>query len=123
MPDRNDTGRPSAPAGPRRTRPAPISYRPPQGREAEFRARVAASGLSANAFINAHVFGRNRRDKALTQDALARLHDQTATISAQLHEILLCGGAEAAGAPIIEAVAEDLAIIRAALLDAMGRAP
>jgi len=123
MPDRKHTDRPPVSAGQRRTRSAPISYRPPRDREAAFRARVAASGLSANAFINAHVFGRNRRGAALTQDALARLHEQTATISAQLDEIMRCGGAEAVGPQTIAAVAEDLAVIRAALLDAMGRAP
>ncbi|WP_161958832.1 relaxase/mobilization nuclease domain-containing protein [Ferruginivarius sediminum] len=42
-------------AGQRRTRPAPISFGPPQGREAEFRARVAASGQElATHRLNAH---------------------------------------------------------------------
>lgn len=101
-------------------RPAPISYRPPKGLVAEFYARVAASGLSVNAFITACIFGRSRRRRDERQ-ALAQLLGQAAQISDRLHDLALTGGSE--NALLIEAAREDLAEIRAALLAMMGRRP
>lgn len=74
-------------------RPAPISYRPPKGLAAEFHARVAASGLSVNAFITACIFGRSRR-RWDERQALAQLLGQAAQISDRLHDLALTGGSE-----------------------------
>lgn len=101
-------------------RAAPISYRPPKEREAEFRARVAASGLSTNAFITEAIFGRTRHRPEELQ-SLARLLARAAQISDRLHEIGLAGAGESA-LPI-EAAHRELAEIRAALLSMMGRRP
>jgi len=101
-------------------RPAPISYRPPKGKTAEFDARVAASGLSANAFITEAIFGRNRYRPGELQ-ALAGLLARTAHIGDRLHEIELAG--IGANALPIEAAQRDLADIRTALIALMGRAP
>lgn len=101
-------------------RPAPISYRPPKGLAAEFDARVAASGLSPNAFITQAIFGRNRHRPGELQ-ALAALLACTAEVNARLSAIEL---ADAGGNALsIEAAQRDLADIRAALIALMGRAP
>jgi hypothetical protein len=101
-------------------RRAPVSYRPPKEREDEFYARVAASGLSVNAFITDAVFSRGRRGRAELQ-TLARLLNEAAKINDRLHEIGLAGAGNAALQ--LEAAQRDLTEIRAALLAAMGRKP
>lgn len=101
-------------------RAAPISYRPPRDREDEFRARVAASGLSVNAFLTESVFGRTRHRPGELK-ALARLLARAAHIRDSLHEISMSAGGDDALA--IEAVMAELAEIRAALLEMMGRRP
>lgn len=105
---------------PKSKRPAPISYRPPKGMAEEFHARVAASGLSVNAFITQAIFGRNRHRPDELQ-RLARLLTKAAQISDQLHDIALTGPDD--NALLIEAAQRDLAEIRAALLLSMGRRP
>ncbi|MCC7428676.1 MAG: hypothetical protein IT557_17425 [Alphaproteobacteria bacterium] len=104
----------------KKKRAAPLSYRPPKRREAEFAARVQASGLSVNAFINECVFGRNRRRPG-EQQALARLLGRAARIGDALEEISLTG--DAGHAVVIEAALAELSEIRAALLALMGRKP
>ncbi|PQO22447.1 hypothetical protein C2I36_12955 [Rhodobacteraceae bacterium WD3A24] len=99
-------------------RAAPISYRPPKDREDEFRARVAASGLSVNAFLTESVFGRTRHRPGELK-ALARLLGRAAHIRDNLHEISMSAGGD--DALVIEAAMDELAEIRAALLDLMGR--
>jgi len=101
-------------------RPAPVSYRPPKGRADEFYARVAASGLSANAFITACIFGRSRRRPSERQ-LLARLLDQTAQIADHL-DALSRGGADR-HAVLLDATQHELAELRSALLALMGREP
>lgn len=101
-------------------RPAPIPYRPPKDREAELHARIAASGLSINAFITACIFGRERRGPA-ERKMLARLLRQVGQIGDQLHELTLAGTDRHALS--LEAAQQDLAEIRAALLSLMGRGP
>ena len=101
-------------------RPAPISYRPPKDREAEFRARVATSELSTNAFITEALFGRNRH-RPDELKALARLLASAAQISDRLHEIEITGAGDST--LLIEATHRELAEIRAALLIMMGRQP
>lgn len=100
-------------------RPAPISYRPPKGREADFDALVAASGLSVNAFINARIFGspRVRPEKKKA----ARKLCSAAAIADNLHEIGLLGDARIA--LIVEATFEELDVLRGDLFDEMGRKP
>jgi hypothetical protein len=101
-------------------RPAPISYRPPKGREAEFVALVSESGLSTNAFLNARVFGRRRPD-AGQREQLGLLLVQAAEISDRLQAIALAG---AAHSPLeIESAGAELRQIRAALLIMLGRKP
>lgn len=100
-------------------RPAPISYRPPKGRAAEFHARVAASGLSTNGFITECIFGRSRHRPAELQ-LLAQLLDQAAQIADHLHELSIAGVADAQA---VAAAQDELAEIRTALMSAMGRAP
>ena len=101
-------------------RPAPISYRPPKGREAEFRARVAASGKSANGFLNDCVFSKRQRGSADRQD-LARLLHIAGQISDQLDDITLTGGDN--NVLTIESCHVELREIRNALLALMGRKP
>lgn len=101
-------------------RPAPISYRPPKGREAEFAALVAASGLSTNAFITDRVFRERRRDPAQRQE-LALLLKEAADISDGLHGIALAGTGHSTLE--IEALHARLSRIRAGLLIMMGRKP
>jgi hypothetical protein len=100
-------------------RPAPISYRPPKGREAEFAALVSASGLSTNAFITDRIFRERRRDPAQRQE-LALLLKEAADISDGLHDIALTAGHSALE---IEALHARLSRIRAGLLVMMGRKP
>ena len=101
-------------------RAAPISYRPPKDREDEFDARVAASGLSINGFLNDCVFGKNRRRPGEVK-ALALLLGRAAHIRDHLHEISL--GASDEEACIIKAAMDELTEIRAALLILMRRRP
>jgi len=99
-------------------RPAPISYRPPQGRTEELHAFVAASGLSTNAFITACIFGRlGRRIKA---ELLSEILDRTAQIADLLHELSIAGTADAKA---LEAAQDELSTLRAALFALMGRRP
>ncbi|MGD9537126.1 MAG: hypothetical protein AB7P52_05155 [Alphaproteobacteria bacterium] len=102
----------------KKKRAAPISYRPPRKREAEFAARAEASGLSVNGFLNDCVFGKNRRRPG-EQQALARLLGRAARIGDALEEISLTG--DAGHAVVIEAALAELSEIRAALLALMGR--
>lgn len=101
-------------------RPAPIPYRPPKDRTAEFHARVAASGLTTNAFITERIFGRGRRQRAALR-MLARLLDETARIGSRLDDIAAAGVED--HMPALDAAQQELAQIRAALLTEMGRSP
>lgn len=104
----------------KKKRPAPKSFRPTKGREDKFDALVAASGKSANAFLNDCVFGKHHRNPA-ERKQLALLLASAARISDQLHEISLAGAGDSALA--IEAAQRELTEIRAALLSLMGRQP
>lgn len=103
-------------------REAPISYRPPQELQEQFRARVEESGLSVNAFITAAVFGDTapkpaRRASALRAD-VARLLAETALLNERLK--CLVGDADPA---LLDDAVRDLREIRAACLKALGRSP
>ena len=99
-------------------RSPPISWRPPSGREAEFARAVAASGLSANAFITQAVFrGRNKVERAM----LAQLLGQAQQLRDELHEARVAGGG--ANALTEEAAVRALEEIRAGVMALMGRKP
>lgn len=106
---------------PRAKRPAPISWRPPAEKHAEFEKRLKASGLSANAFITEAVFGRTRhRPAELRQQA--QILAQCAEIKDRLHEIAISGAT--AGQPLnLEDITARLIEIRSALFVLMGRKP
>lgn len=108
-------------------RSAPISYRPPQDLRGELYARQLRSGLSMNAFISLSIFEkqmpRQCRRPPIEQGELARLLNHAAQIREQLDTIALDDDDEAASAAVLETVLEELIIIRAALLKAMGRQP
>lgn len=97
-------------------RDAPISYRPPVDLRAEFVRRVEASGLPVNAFITQAVF-RGRRRPA-ERELLAQIMAEAATIRDHLDTI-----AEGGKADHTDAALGELAVIRAALLKLMERAP
>ena len=101
-------------------RRAPNSYRPPRDKEDEFDARVAASGLSINGFLNDCVFGKNSRWPGEIK-ALALLLGRAAHIRDHLHEVLL--SASDKEARVIKAAMDELTEIRAALLILMRRRP
>lgn len=105
-------------------RDAPISYRPPAHLRAEFRERVAKSGLSANAYITAAVFGdrapRAQRHPPAEKQELARLLSRAVEIRDALEENLQAGGRDSLA---LEEMTDELRVIRAALLTLMERAP
>lgn len=110
----------------RKKREAPISYRPPAKLREEFLARVEKSGLSTSGYITKAVFGqgapRQARRPAAEQQLLARLLVQAAAVRQRLDDIdRTRDGHEYA--QVIAQAAEDLAVIRAALLKAMQRQP
>lgn len=99
-------------------RPSPISYRPPQNKREDFTARVQASGLSTNAYINECVFGKSRHRPA-ERKALAELLATSAQIKTTLHAIKLTE-ASAHGLPIEQAI-EELMLIRNGIMRLLGR--
>ncbi|MBT3039199.1 MAG: hypothetical protein KME37_09725 [Candidatus Thiodiazotropha sp. (ex Codakia orbicularis)] len=106
-------------------REAPISYRPPAHLREEFSARVERSGLSTSAFITQAIFGgtpsRRSRRPPVEQKLLAHLLSEAAKIHSELERIDY-ENSKALQAQIETAV-EELTVIRAALLKAMGRQP
>ena len=67
----------------RKTQDRPFSFRPPKTLRDEFERRVAESGLSVNAYLNACVFGRGRKQAAKRLDA-ARLLGALANLADEL---------------------------------------
>lgn len=108
-------------------RNAPISYRPPSGREDEFQARVARSGLSQNGYITECVFRgeapRASRRPVIEQQLVAQLLSQAARLHDQLHDISLMAGESPAIVMRLEQANAELAAIRAACFKAFGRTP
>lgn len=103
-------------------REAPISYRPPHELREQFRARVAESGLSVNAFITAAWAGEDapkpaRRTSASRAD-VARLLAETALLNERLKALV--GDADPA---LLDEAVRDLREIRAACLKALVRSP
>lgn len=110
----------------KRKRDAPISYRPPKGLGDEFARRVAASGMSANAFITKSIFNidpsRQSRRPPVEAAEVARL----VGACARLNDTLRALGA-ASPDPQSQAVLADmqrqLTEIRTACFEALGRGP
>lgn len=104
-------------------RQPPLSYRPPAGRRGELRDRIIDSGLSANAFITAAIFGTAapsarraaRLEEKLAAHILARLGHLNGQISAAPED-------EGSAALLLQCRAE-LAEIRACLMQLLGRSP
>lgn len=103
-------------------RDAPISYRPPKELREEFARRVEASGLPVNAFITSAVFDlpppRRSRHPPAEKKMLAQLLFQAAAIRDRLDKV-----ADRTGDDELSDAFDDLAVIRAALLKMMERAP
>lgn len=108
-------------------RAAPISYRPPKELRAEFRARQRRSGLSVNAFITKAIFDapapRRRRRPPVVHGELARLLGLAARIHERLDEIAPDEDPDCAPSETLQEVRDELAAIRASLMDAIGRRP
>jgi len=106
-------------------RAAPISYRPPESLREEFTARVEQSGLSISAFITKAIFNtvpsRQSRRPALEEKLLAKLLHEAAQIHHDLQKIDVFD--DDAVREQIGVAIDELTIIRAALLKAMGRQP
>lgn len=107
-------------------RAPPISYRPPAHLQGAFDALVEKSGLSVNAFLNKLVFDapppRQSRRPAVELEELARLLVEAARIRTALDTIALNDGDNGNTLALKQAV-EELTVMRAALLKAMGRKP
>ncbi|MGO4809414.1 hypothetical protein AB4156_07405 [Cupriavidus sp. 2MCAB6] len=113
------------PDKPKKHREAPISYRPPQGLAAEFRARVRDSGMSINAFITAAVFGhqplRAARRSPLDDKTAATLLAQVARINDRLNEVASREPPADKTMPVLAECNEALAEIRTCLMLVLGR--
>jgi hypothetical protein len=109
----------------RTTRDAPISYRPPARLREEFHARVASSGLSANAFITAAVFSadapRARRSPKLDRQMVAMLLSQAARINDHLRSVNATTTDQQAG--LLRECRDELSEIRTCLMHLLGRDP
>ena len=108
-------------------RTPPIPYRPPKALREELYARQLRSGLSMNGFITKSIFdavtpGQTRRSP-FEKGELARLLGNATRLHARLDEIAPVDCPDGNQSALIVAAIEDLAAIRAALLNALGRTP
>ncbi|MCB2062407.1 MAG: hypothetical protein KDE25_02930 [Novosphingobium sp.] len=94
------------------------SYRPPRHRRAEFEAMVAESGLSVNAFLTECAIEHSRYRRAERQ-MLAQLLGQCAGIADRLREIQFSGADNSI--LLIEAMRDELSLIRTELMERMRR--
>ena len=108
-------------------RDAPVSYRPPAKLRAEFRRRVEASGLSANAYITKALFDlatpRRARRPPVEKQMLAQLLARSAAIRDALDGAARVAGDDRPAADALQTACDELTVIRAALLKMMERAP
>ena len=108
-------------------RDAPVSYRPPAELRDEFRRRVEASGLPVNAYITKALFDlatpRGTRRPPLEKEMLALLLARSAAIRDALDSAARVAGDEADTSNALKAACDELAVIRAALMTLMERAP
>lgn len=110
----------------KKSRPAPISYRPPVGKREEVIARAQREGLSVSAYLTKCVFNklppRQTRRPPLEKKLVAKLLGEAARIRDALHEISLHGDCQE-NALLVEQAVEQLIEIRTLLMKAMGRKP
>ncbi|HVB82279.1 MAG TPA: hypothetical protein VNE82_20290 [Candidatus Binataceae bacterium] len=108
-------------------RDSPVSYRPPAELRDEFRRRVEASGLSANAYITKALFDlatpRRARRPPVEKQMLAQLLARSAAIRDALDNAARVAGDDSGAADALQAACDELSVIRAALLKTMERAP
>ncbi|MEO0681821.1 MAG: hypothetical protein AAF192_15560 [Pseudomonadota bacterium] len=104
----------------RPNRPKPISWRPPADKRAAFEARVAASGLSINAFLTEAVFGRTRHRPAELRQ-LARILAEASAAADALRRLERNG--RGLSREDLEPIRGDLGEIRSALFLLIGRRP
>jgi hypothetical protein len=106
-------------------REPPISYRPPAALREEFLRRVEGSGLPVNAYITHAVFAvpapRGSRRPPAEKQMLAQIMAETAAIRDRLD--IHAGNDDDDDDHHLDAAFDDLAVIRAALLKMMERAP
>ena len=108
-------------------RDAPISYRPPAKLRDEFYRRIEASGLPVNAYITKALFDlptpRGTRRPPLEKEMLALLLARSAAIRDALDSAARVAGEEAHTGNALRVACDELAVIRAALMKLMERAP
>jgi len=108
-------------------RDAPISYRPPADLADEFRRRVETSGLPVNAYITKALFNlptpRGTRRPPLEKEMLALLLARSAAIRDALDGAARVAGNESRAADALQTACDELAVIRAAVMKMMERAP
>ena len=104
----------------------PIPYRPPSALRVELYARQLRSGLSMNAFITQSIFDASlprQRQRPFEKGDLAHLLGHATRLYDRLREIEPKDGHDGDQSAVIEAAMDDLAIIRASLVYALGRTP
>jgi hypothetical protein len=110
-----------------KTRDAPISIRLPADRREEFRRNVEASGLPTNAYVVRAILNlpipRGTRHLPVEKQMLAQLLARSAAIRDSLDDAARTAGDNSRAADALEAACHELAVIRAALMKLMERAP
>ncbi len=108
-------------------RDAPVSYRPPAKLRDEFYRRVEASGLPVNAYISKALFGlatpRGTRRPPVEKQLLAQLLARSAAIRDALDGAARATGDDGRATDALQTACDELAVIRAALMKMMERAP
>jgi hypothetical protein len=108
-------------------RDAPISYRPPAELRDEFRRRVEASGLPVNAYITKALFSlappRGTRRPPVEKEMLALLLARSGAIRDALDGVARISGDDRHATDALQTACDELAVIRAALMKMMERAP
>ena len=108
-------------------RDAPVSYRPPAKLRDEFYRRVEASGLPVNAYITKALFAlatpRGTRHPPVEKEMMALLLARSAAIRDALDGAARVADGDSRAADALQTACDELAVIRAALMKMMERAP
>lgn len=108
-------------------REPPISYRPPKGERAEILRRAERAGLSVSGYITRCIFGheppRQSRRPSVEKALLVKLVARAGRLRDELHAIRDAGGGDDGTALMVERACDELAEIRAACFEALGRKP
>ena len=106
-------------------RNSPISYRPPAGKEDEFDARVARSGLSQNGYITECIFGedapRASRQPSGNAKLIAHVLSLLVRINGRLEEFAARAGDPDAVLSLFRELRSDFSVIRTLCLKAFGK--